>query len=218
VPFLHVTTLIEGRKDDDLLTRKTGRAGWPAILILDANGEMLMKLDRPTLSAAITGDRTSAAFFEPKVHACERYVALRAKVAEGDKAAEVCLAMRGLEIGRIDLAEFGRALAGIELTPERAQKVARLRANAICETRVAETRAAGMDPEAEKAATREFLKLYEAGTHPDSDSADVYWYFIGVHAKTVGDRAMAARSIEGLEATGGGRFGQLIAELKALPR
>jgi hypothetical protein len=214
-----VTTLIEGRKDDDLLTRKTGRPGWPAILVLEPDGEVLLKLERAVLSGSISSGRANAASFDRKLRACERYVALRAKVAEGDPTAKVCLAMRSLEIGRMGLAEFGRAIAGAEMTPERAAKVARLRANAICETRVAETRATGMNPEAESDATIEFLKLYEAGTHPDSDSADVYWYMIGAHARTAGDQAMIRRSIEGLEANGGReRFGPLIGDLKALLR
>lgn len=216
MPFLHVTTRIEGRKDDDLLTRKSGRALFPTFLILDADGEILLKLDRAVLSAAIGNGGPTIASLGRKLDACERYVALRTRVAGGDASAKVDLAVTALEIGKIDAAAFDAAVAGVELRPEQAKAVVQIRANAICEALVAETRSRGQDPESEKAATREFVKLYEKGTHPDSDSADMYWWLIGTHAKATGNAAMIERSIEGLEATGGrARFGPLLAELDA---
>lgn len=73
-----------------------------------------------------------------------------------------------------------------------------------------------MDPAVQKAATRELLKLYEAGTHPDSDSSDIYWWMIGTYAKEQGDKAMMRRALQGLEAIGDrSRFGPLMAELAA---
>ena len=216
MPFVHVTSRIEGRKDDDLATRKTGSALFPTILFLDADGEVLLKLGRPALSAAIGNGGPPIASFGRKLDACERYVALRARADSGDASAKVDLAVTALEIGKIDAAAFDAAVAGAELRPEQAMAVARIRANAICEALVAEVRSRGQDPESEKAATREFLKLYEKGTHPDSDSADMYWWLIGTHGKTTGDADMIARSIQGLEATGGReRFGPMLAELDA---
>lgn len=216
MPFLHVTTRIEGRKDDDLLERKAGRAAFPAILILDAEGEPLLELDRALLSGALSTGTLTPASLGRKVEACESYLKLRARLAGGDKTAEVDLAVRSLEIGRIDLAEFGRAIAGRELTPEEEKAVARGRANAICESQVAAMRSSGEAAESVETATREFVKLYGAGTHPDSDSADLYWWVIATHAKATADASMIERSLEGLEATGGrARFGPLLDELKA---
>ncbi|MFI5402926.1 MAG: hypothetical protein ACHQ1G_08320 [Planctomycetota bacterium] len=211
-----MTAQIEGKKDDDLLARKTGRSLFPTILILDGDGEPLLRLDRASLSAVLGNGRLSAASFARKLDSCERYVALRARVNEGDASAKLCLAVRALEIGKIDVAEFGRAIAGAELTPERAKRIAQVRANAICESVVGKARSSGMDPEVEKEATRECVKLYEAGTHPDSDSADMYWWLVATHAMAKGDAPMIERSIQGLESNGGReQFGPLLAELDA---
>ncbi len=211
-----MTARIEGREDDDLLARMTGGSLFPTILILEADGQTLLKLDRALLSGALSTGRLSVESLGQKLDACERYVALRARVSEGDASAKLCLAIRALEIGKIDVAEFSRAIAGAELTPERAKRVAQVRANAICESVVAKTRASGMDPEVERAAALECVELYKAGTHPNSDSADIYWWLVATQARTAGDAAMIERSIEGLEANGGrARFGPLLAELEA---
>lgn len=216
MPLLHVTTHIEGRRDDDLLAQKGFRELFPTILILDADGEPLHRMDRPFLSALLSTGAPPLAAFERRLFACERYVELRSRVANGDPSAKVCLAISALRIGKISLDEFSDAIAGQELLPKQLKAVAQVRANATCEALVARMRSSGQDPEAEKAATREFVKLYEAGTHPDSDSADMYWWTLGTHAKATGDRDMMERSIEGLLATGGrARFGPLLAELEA---
>ena len=215
MPFLHVTTRIEGRKDDDLLARMTGGSLYPTVLILEADGATLLKLDRPFLSGALSTGRLSAASFARRLDVCERYVALRARVDEGDASAKLCFSVRALEIGKIDAAEFGRAIAGADLTPELKKRIAQVRANAVCEAVVAKMRSSGMVPEAQRAAADECLKLYEAGTHPNSDSADMYWWLVADHAKTTGNAEMIERSLEGLEATGGReRFGPLLDELR----
>lgn len=50
VTFLHVTTLIPGRSDDDLLGR-VGGSGFPTLLVLDAEGEVVARPQERTVHA-----------------------------------------------------------------------------------------------------------------------------------------------------------------------
>jgi len=216
VPFLHVTSHIEGRADDDLLSRKAQRVVFPTILILDAEGEPLVTLDRARLSSALGTGVEPVPSWRKQLSACERYVALRAKAAAGDASVKVDLAVAALTIGKLSFGQFDVEVAGVTLTAEQEQAIGQVRANAICEEISARMRSRGQDPATDKAATEAFAKLFAAGTHPDSDSSYMYWWVIATHGLATHDRAMLERSLEALEATGGpGRWGDIVDRMKA---
>jgi len=81
--FMHITTHLEGRKHDDLLSQVGGR-GFPSFFILDAEGRVVGQHN---------GDRTVEGF-AATAKAATDFVALEEKAAKGDKAAlfEVTLA------------------------------------------------------------------------------------------------------------------------------
>jgi len=216
VPFLHVTTHIEGRTDDDLLARKAKRVVFPTILILDAEGEVLVTLDRARLSSVLGTGVDPVPSWRKQLAACERYVALRAKAAAGDASVKVGLAVAALTIGKLSFEQFDAEVAGAALTAEQKQAIGQVRANAICEEISARMRSRGQDPATDRAATETFAKLFAAGTHPDSDSSYMYWWVIAKHGLATHDRAMLERSLEALRATGGpGRWGGIIDEMEA---
>jgi hypothetical protein len=224
VPFLHVTTRIEGRENDDLLRRKAKRAVFPTIILMDGAGEPLYTFDRVALSAWLAGGPIPMEVFARKLDACERYLALAARARAGDDV-EVELALAAAAIGRIDVAELEARLQGAELTPAQAKTVRQLRVNAVCDRNVALLRTPrGNRPEEFKRITREFVELYRSGTQPDCDSAITYWWVIAYHGAETRDADLLEAGLRAIKAWPGGEarydsnvgpWEKLLAELRA---
>ena len=62
--------------------------------------------------------------YAEELDACERYVALKNRAAAGDTSVKVDLAVAGVRIGKLDVEELDRAVAGVDLTPEQAGVIA----------------------------------------------------------------------------------------------
>ena len=75
--FLHVTTHIEGKKNDDLLGKKGG-TGFPYLCVMDNQGDVIAKpmgRDVPAFKQSLTDG--------------QKYLDLRAKAASGDRDAKI---------------------------------------------------------------------------------------------------------------------------------
>ncbi|HEX5137179.1 MAG TPA: hypothetical protein VFY93_09415 [Planctomycetota bacterium] len=107
VPFMHVTTRIEGRKDEGLLAEKGGR-GFPYIVFMDEEGGVL----------AVQGERTVAGFQKTLADKVQRFLDLRAKAKAGDPAAQIELTLLEGDLGRISFEEVQTRLKGKKLTDE----------------------------------------------------------------------------------------------------
>jgi len=108
VPFLHVTAMIEGRKDDDLLARLGGRS-LPWMAFLDCDGTVLASHD---------GAPTVAAFRETLADVTRTF-ALRDKAAAGDRDAIVAYALDQARRFRINSRQLRAEMARAgELKPD----------------------------------------------------------------------------------------------------
>jgi len=227
VPFFHVTTHIEGRKDDDLLARKAARVVFPTLMFMDAEGNPLYTFDRAATSAWLAGGPIPIDVFARKLEACERYVALAAKADAGDASVSVDLALAAARIGRIDVAELDRRLHDRELTPAQAKTARQLHVNDVCDRNVALLRTRrGNQPEVYAQIEKDLVALYRAGVQPDCDSAITYWWVIANHGAQTRDAKLLAAGLKAIKDWPGGErrydsnvgpWEKLLAELTRAP-
>jgi len=85
VPFLHITTKIKGRKDDDLFNRKIRFGGYPTLVLMDPEGEILLTL-HPS--------QRSLQGFEEAFAQASRYYHLREASKKDPGAAKAFLLLR----------------------------------------------------------------------------------------------------------------------------
>jgi hypothetical protein len=107
VPFMHVTTRIEGRKDEDLLSEKGGN-GFPYIIFMDDEGGVL----------AVQGDRSVAGFEKTLTDKVQRFLDLRAKAKAGDPVAQIDFTLLEGDLGRISFEEVQNRLKDKKLSDE----------------------------------------------------------------------------------------------------
>jgi len=112
VMFLHVTTMIEGRKDDELLMR-IGGAGFPHLVVMDVDGSVVREhAAAPTVEA-----------FKQTGAVGTQRLALRKKAAAGDRDAILELALARATAGQITSRKLAREVARAgELTPAEQQR------------------------------------------------------------------------------------------------
>lgn len=162
VPFLHVTTRIEGRKDEDLLSRKGG-TGFPYFVVLDAQGELL---------AQHNGPRTVEGF-QATVAKGQEFLDLVAKAEAGDEQAQIELAMVEAELGRIDYEAAKKRLEGRTLTAEQSARLERLRLKSVVMEHLAKLQGAPRgDATALNAAGEAFYPFLAAGATPESGTME----------------------------------------------
>ena len=111
VLYCHITSRIEGRKNDDLLRQKSDRVAFPTMLFLNADGDVLAKHQEARTAAGFNGTLTKV----------KGFLAAKEKAKSGEPEAvfEVFLA-------RVDLGQLGFADAQAKLKdlpkPTAAQK------------------------------------------------------------------------------------------------
>ncbi len=108
VPFLHVTTHIQGRKDDDLFHRKNKFGGYPTLAFMDASGEILLTLHPSQRS--IEG-------FEEAFELASRYASLRKRAKTDPQAAKDFLILR-LEMKKLPFDQAMAEAKGMCFTPK----------------------------------------------------------------------------------------------------
>ena len=97
VMFLHVTTMIQGRKDDELLMR-IGGAAFPHLVVMDVDGTVVREhRAAPSVEA-----------FRQTAEAGKARLALRKKAQAGDRDAILKLALERATAGQITSRKLAR--------------------------------------------------------------------------------------------------------------
>lgn len=157
VLFCHVTTQIPGQKNDDLLT-KVGGQGFPHLVFLDSDGEVL---------ATHEDERTLDAFTKTGETALEARE-LKRKAASGDSEAKVEWFLRQLDAGSIDSAKARARVKELgALTPERSKAIE----SKIFDLEVLEIPRSIKKQEDVAAAAKKVYDLVKANRVPKGDSA-----------------------------------------------
>ncbi len=163
VMFLHVTTQIKGRKDDDLLGKKGGR-GFPFLCVMDDQGNVLAQHE---------GDRTAEAF-EATVGEAQKFIDLKKRAASGDKPAGIDYALARCRKGQINFEELSKELKPLgKLTAEQQKAFDGLKADDL----VRQT----LDVEV----GRKFAEMQSKGIIPvDEEQEQRFWEHIRSYAET----------------------------------
>ncbi|MBM4061864.1 MAG: thioredoxin family protein [Planctomycetes bacterium] len=175
VPFVHVTSRVEGEPYADLLHR-TGPAILPSLCFLDAEGKLLAvqrPLELPALRA--TGAKVQA------------LLAARAAAAKAPgPAAEKALFLAEFDLGRIPADQVGPRLGKVELTAAERQAID----PALVDVElVLVVRGTTNDNRTEMAAR--IAALHAAGRRPTDAGALQFWGFVLFHAAKSKNGALA---------------------------
>jgi hypothetical protein len=172
--FCHVTTRIDGRPDDDLLSQK-GFSGFPSLAIMDAEGEILKK-----------DVGRSVAAMGSAVDAVQAYSLLKTKAAAGEKGLDAKLFVAEVKLGKIDVSEAKKQLGKFKLSGDDKK---------LLDGLIFDKELAGWFSEARSGSTTpaDFFKkiygAYKAGSRPSDDeqSQFTFWNFLLQGAETAGD-------------------------------
>jgi len=198
VLFLHVTTKIPDRTNDDLFSKKGG-TGFPTFMFLDPKGGVLSKqpgaLDIPRMTTLHEGAKKRR----------DAFLALKKK-AETDDAAKAKLSVWELELTHITLADFRKRYPDLsKLDEDLRDTVLGVWADAtMVEATAAFRKAMGNDrekmPEGAMAAAKIILPVAKQGAEPGDERNRRSWYWIlGKGGEAAGNAEMLKLAIAGLE-------------------
>jgi len=191
VPFLHVTTRIEGRKNDDLLSEK-GLRGFPSFVFMNPSGTKL---------AEQAGPMSLAQFKEMAAGPVQEYLDLKAKAASGDEQAIIELTLKEAEMGSIPDAEtLDSRLTGIELTEAQKAKVESLKTDLKIDALFRKARALA---KTDRAGAGEMwgsgvAKILKEGGKPSKKHAARFYDTAFRHGLQNGDLDLASKAYKGL--------------------
>jgi hypothetical protein len=180
VLFCHVTSQVADDPDQGLLQEKGGE-GFPYLVFMRPSGDVL----------AVQRDRRVVAF-AAKQAACERYLELSARAAEGDETVGVDLLIARIEMGVLTLAEARKAVAALgEIAADRRARIAELLLELeVDETvRQVSTRTQAID------AGRQFRRMWDEGRVPAGRPALVFFHMILEAAYADRDPALYERAL-----------------------
>jgi hypothetical protein len=203
VLYLGVTTHVKGDKDQEVWSEKGGQ-GWPYLVFLSADGEVLSK-----------SPERSIAGFDAGLKASEKFLALKKKAADGDAAAKLEVFLKDLEFGNVKVADGAAQYKKMEgLDDGTRKKIEGLLADA-------EVRAlsAAVNKKAEEMGEptqdqirellmglgKQFLEMHKAGRIPASQRERTsFWVRIMDAAEASKDAATFETALKGFkEAVGG---------------
>lgn len=177
VMFLHVTTRIEGRKDEDLFNKVGGR-GFPSFFVLDSDGKVVAQHEGP---------RTAAAFAET-IDKAKEFVTLRDKAKAGDAAAKVDYLFARVRMGQLSADEMKAEAKSLKMSDEQQKTYRGLLANVM------------MDDEQTKAVGKAFVEMQKNGYVPeDGRKQQAFYLAIFRYGNLLGDAAMMDGACNGLE-------------------
>lgn len=190
--FAHVTTRLEGRKYENLLSEK-GFGGFPSLAALDADGDTIAKL---------SGNRDVAGFRAMMAEGA-KLMEIRAK-AEKTLEDQVFLLEKDMALGNLELAEAKERVAAVEgLTDEQKAKFGGM----LTDLEIKEAMGSPTSrEEAEafaKAAGPKFVEMLEAGREPSGEDDGTYQpFFILILnvAEERGDAGLFERALGKLKA------------------
>lgn len=212
VMFCHITTRIEGRKYDDLLSKKGG-TGFPYLVALDANGDVIAQLE---------GGRTVEGFRAMMAEGA-KFVALRGKEKK-TLDDEIFLLEHDISMGNADLAAAKARMAALKGLNEAQKKELD---GALLGLEIKAAMPTSRDPAEQKAqmvaAGKSFAAMWAAGREPTADaSIQPFFIFMLDYAESEKDAALFEKALDKLRAKFGsnpqaaGFFKKQDARLEAL--
>lgn len=168
VLFLHITTHIEGRKDDDLLKKVEG-GGWPHLVAMDAQGKVY---------GSPPGRKVQQ--FRDYMKIVGEYLQLKPKAEKGDANAKVEFFIRALQLGDYkDLQSAEKHLKTLsKVGKEQKAKIEELFIDLEVQDvlkPVMENRDRSKTQELQAEAGKTFAAMHKKGRVPTSDVA--FWRF-----------------------------------------
>lgn len=197
--FLHVTTHIEDRKDEDLFGKKGG-TGFPTFMFLDPKGGVLAKrpgaLGVPQMTELHDGAK--------KRH--DAFVELQKKAMEGDEKAKVKLAVWELELTHTTLADFRKKYPDFSKLDEdlRETVMGIWGDETMQKAGAAFSKVVGRDrskmPEGAKVAAPIIFEAAKQGAEPsDERNRRSYYWILGMGGDALGNAEMLKLAIKALE-------------------
>lgn len=189
MPFLHITTRIEGKQNDDLLF-DFDENSFPTFLVLDHNGAVLARhRGRARLDA-----------FRATLKKVDEAAELARKAQAGDKAAAIDYLLLRCELHAIDLADLEEALEGKSQTPAQRIRFASLAADAEVTDMKQVIERARYSRQALVDSGEMFWEYLEKGGVPlELSNRGVFWLAIGYYAAANGKQELFDRSLKALE-------------------
>lgn len=186
VPYLNITTHIEGRAHEDLLKEVGGR-GFPTLKYMDGDGNVLGEPSGRDVES-----------FQTTLTSIEAVFDLEKRIEAGEKGLEVELFLAKLDMGAYKYEAAKKKAASFEkLTAEQKKAIAAKMVNLEVESIVDEamTSEGGMA----KAAVR-FIEIIEEGNLPTGDTAGMFWSILMMHAEEVSDVDLFEKALKALRA------------------
>ena len=177
VLFAHVTSRVPGEKYGNLLTEKGGQ-GFPYLVVLDAEGEIIGKPSGRSVDA-----------FATCVKKADRFATLSAK-GDLSTAEKVELLVAKIGLGKVDLAKAKTERDAIgKLGEDEAKQVA----DAIVDLEILDAlkTAAPKTPEAAAALGKRYYEMHQSGARPQGDDAYQPFYMLMIrHAEAESNPAI----------------------------
>lgn len=184
VPYLHITTRLEDRKDESLFSEIGGR-GFPTMKFMDADGTVLGEPNGRDVAA-----------FEATLESMMVVKNIEKRIAKGEKGLENELFMAQLRLGVIDFEEAKATFASLKkLSDEQTQEIKGLLLN----LEVMSILDSVDSDDAAAAAGEKFKDMAEEGRIPTGDALGSYWSLIMTYAKGESDADLFEKALKALE-------------------
>lgn len=208
IPFLHVTTRIEGHPYDGLLKEK-GFGGFPTLAFMDAEGNVI---------ATHQGERSVKGFRETNA-AVMSFQDLKTRIAKGEKGLEFDLFVAEWNLGTLD---FEKARARVE-GMKKLSDAQRTQAKQIVQdadvlntaSSMRQIREQDAAAEAADAAGKHFHEMFEAGYRPGARAESTFWGMLANWADKNGKVDSLDKAVEWMNKTYGDNA-RMAERLKAL--
>lgn len=184
VPFCHLTSHVDGEAYPDLLQQKGG-TGWPYLVLLDADGNLLTRLSE-----------RSVASFRKSLAKCEAFLAVDKRRRGGEPGLEADVLIARIEMGGMTLAEAQEAAT--KTGPLDAARGARL-ANALVSLEVFESFGTVRTRDEAAEVGRRFQKMWDEGRAPTGDAAPLFYSLILEAAANAQDAAAYEKALRQYE-------------------
>jgi len=194
VLYCNITSHVPGTKDQDLLEAKGGE-GFPYLIFMDSDGNLLAKHEGPRSAEGFTqtGDKARG------------FLDLKAKAEKGDAATKIDFIVAQLELGHIKAGEAQVKVreSGGKPSPEQQKKIDGVVANQEIETVLRAIK----DPAGKNAAAKSLYERYKAGkAAPTAEPwMPAYWNLVMEHAESIKDVAGFEESFKILK----GKYGDV---------
>jgi hypothetical protein len=189
VLFYHLTTHVEGDKDQELLRSLSGRAAFPTVLYLTPEGTVLHKH---------VGDRTTRSF-QREIHGYFQLHLARKELAAGKPDAQLRILQNQLKLELMNHETASRAYKALDARllarhPREAtairQALVRLEAKEVYFGVIKGKTSADRD----RNRARRAHEMYAAGRIPEDANAWLFWKLLLLHAEATNSRTLFDRA------------------------